>query len=531
MKNIMIFRILMILALVCVLSACAAKTYKVDFCGEQQMYDGAKDSYAPGKEVTLRYTLIASDTSYAFYLDGEELDVECDSNKGYFIRFTMPDHDVRLECVTKNTMADQIPALEAEPEENLSGNEPEKPSVVPPEAEVPPEEPVKKAVQLLTLSKFFAQQREWDDEILLALSEYNGVTLYGDSIGKYPALAEILEQTKNMAVRSMEDEFDNLLVTAKEELDLLGTDSFVAKESTLDVQIRRADSTAISLLSDSFLVYGNINDRYLRGTTYDTATGKALTLTDVIKDMSQIPAIVKKELTSHTWTGDFLSETAVEDYFRDTPADGISWTLDYHGVTFYFRNGEIAEIGRHEHLAAVVSFAEYPELFNETYMTVPASYIVELPLNHAFYADFDGDGTLEELNVTSVLDESGLYYEAFDIYTDTDVQYYHAEFSADTLHHTGGYHPYYIKTADGRHYLYVFADGSELASNDMTLRVIDITGGGFREVGDMHIAPGYVPVDCSWALTDPDNMMLENFETQQETAAYRVGSDGMPVLK
>ena len=35
----------------------------------------------------------------------------------------------------------------------------------------------------------------------------------------------------------------------------------------------------------------------------------------------------------------------------------------------------------------------------------------------------------------------------------------------------------YIKTADGRHCLYVFAEGSELASGDMELRVIDVTGG------------------------------------------------------
>ena len=386
------------------------------------------------------------------------------------------------------------------------------------------------AAEHLTPVKYFSQQSEWDDEILLAVSEYSAVTLHDESTQKYPALAEALEQTKNMAVRSMGDEFDNLLATAKEELTLLGADSFVTKSSTLDIQIRRADSVAVSLLSDSFLVYGNINDRYLNGTTYDTETGKQLVIADVIKDMSKIPAIVKKELTSHTWTGDFISENAVEDYFRDTPEDGIRWTLDYNGVTFYFASGELADLGNGR-LAATVFFAEYPELFNEKYRTVPESYIVELPLNHPFYADLDGDGNLDELNVTPVLDESGLFYESFDIYSDTDAQYYHAEFSADTVHRTGGYHPYYVKTEEGRHYLYVFAEGSELASNDMELRVIDITGGGFKEVGDMHVAPGYIPVDCTWALTDPENMMLENFETQQETAAYCVGSDGMPTLK
>ena len=59
--------------------------------------------------------------------------------------------------------------------------------------------------------------------------------------------------------------------------------------------------------------------------------------------------------------------------------------------------------------------------------------------------------------------------------------------------------------------------------------VMDVTGGGSREVGDMHVAPGYVPVDCSLALTDPDNMMLENFELMEEAKAYRVGDDGRPV--
>lgn len=388
------------------------------------------------------------------------------------------------------------------------------------------------AAKHLAMVKYFSQQWEWDDEILLAVSEYSAVTLSEESTQKYHALAETLDQTQRMITRSMEDEFDNLLSTAKDELDLLGADSFVTKSSTLDVQIRRADSVAVSLLSDSFLVYGNINDRYLNGTTYDTVTGEPLMITDVIKDMSRIPAIVKKELTSHTWTGDFISETAVEDYFRDTPEDGLAWTLDYNGVTFYFGNGDIAEIGRYGRLAATVSFAEYPDLFEEKYTAVPDSYMVELPLKHPFCTDLDGDGTLEELNVTPVLDESGLLYESFDIYTDTDTQYYHAEFSADTLHRTGGYHPYYIKTADGRHYLYVFAEGSELAAGDMELLVIDITGAGFKEVGTMHIAPGYIPTDLSWALTDPENMMLENFEIMaQDVETYRVGADGMPELK
>ena len=141
------------------------------------------------------------------------------------------------------------------------------------ESDVTVSEPI--SAESLTLIKHFGQQTEWNDELLLAVSEYSAAALTDESAQKYPALAETLEQTKNGAVRSMEEEYDSLLAVAKEELDLLGADSFVTKESAYDEQIRRADSAAVSILSDSFLVYGNINDRYLNGTTYDTETAKS----------------------------------------------------------------------------------------------------------------------------------------------------------------------------------------------------------------------------------------------------------------
>ena len=72
----------------------------------------------------------------------------------------------------------------------------ETPEVTAPVETQMPEEPVKEVAQTLTLSKFFAQQWEWDDEILLALNEYNTVTLLGDDTQKFPALAETLEQRK-----------------------------------------------------------------------------------------------------------------------------------------------------------------------------------------------------------------------------------------------------------------------------------------------------------------------------------------------
>ncbi|MBR3999889.1 MAG: hypothetical protein IKI93_16275, partial [Clostridia bacterium] len=78
--------------------------------------------------------------------------------------------------------------------------------------------PEQTVAEQIMLVKYFRQQSEWDDEILLAVSEYTAVVLREDSTQKYSVLSDTLEQTKNMTVRSMEDEFDNLLAMAKEEL-------------------------------------------------------------------------------------------------------------------------------------------------------------------------------------------------------------------------------------------------------------------------------------------------------------------------
>ena len=80
----------------------------------------------------------------------------------------------------------------------------------------------------------------------------------------------------------------------------------------------------------------------------------------VILDMEAIPEIVLKELNSHIWAGDLYSETIVEEYFENTPMDGIRWSLDYNGVTFYFGADELSDMAIGG-MSATVSFADARE--------------------------------------------------------------------------------------------------------------------------------------------------------------------------
>ena len=99
--------LLTLILIVLFISGCSARTkyYKVDYCGSKAFYTGAKDSYKAGTTVELIFDMIATDTNYYFYLDGstDGLSVE-GSEEGFVLRFTMPEHDVKLEYTERNSM-------------------------------------------------------------------------------------------------------------------------------------------------------------------------------------------------------------------------------------------------------------------------------------------------------------------------------------------------------------------------------------------------------------------------------------------
>ena len=87
-----------------VLTGCSGEKYKVDYCGQKSCYKNAKDSYKAGTKVELYFDLVATDTDYSFYLDGERINYEYDDRKGFIIKFVMPEHNVKLECESHNSM-------------------------------------------------------------------------------------------------------------------------------------------------------------------------------------------------------------------------------------------------------------------------------------------------------------------------------------------------------------------------------------------------------------------------------------------
>ena len=79
-------------------------TYPVEYWTDIEYLENAKPAYPAGASVLLYYDLIATDTDYTFFLDGEPLNYGFDESKGFVLSFIMPAHAVKLACERKNTM-------------------------------------------------------------------------------------------------------------------------------------------------------------------------------------------------------------------------------------------------------------------------------------------------------------------------------------------------------------------------------------------------------------------------------------------
>ena len=325
-------------------------------------------------------------------------------------------------------------------------------------------ENIKDEIKVLSLNKEYISHYELyeDTSVMLVRSEYSNVTLDKSMEKQYPLLAKTLLDTSAMRKRAMENEKDNYISFATEEFKK-DSESFSTYISTLDVQVRRADSIVVSILED----YYADGSRKFNGINYDTESGKELGLADVFTDTSKIPTVVEKEIMSRIGEDEPFSNTAVVEYFKNIPDDSITWTLDYNGVTFYFNPGDIAPTNFGVQVVTVF-FAGYPDLFNKKYTIVPDEYIVSLPVSAPFYTDITGDKKAEELIVSGDYDDNTKFYHTIIINSEI------SEFETEWFSYI---EPYYVKTKDSKSYVCVFSVNNEEEGKEFTLSVYELKNG------------------------------------------------------
>ncbi len=383
--------------------------------------------------------------------------------------------------------------------------------------------PVEKEVQILELNERTTFEYRWSEDTAMPLVECEcaSVVLGGEDSDRFSTLAAVLMDAADAEESSLKEEYKMFSETVDEMIGM-GMELQTPLASKFDAQVRRADNIVLSVLTDCHYDNGmNGGHRSFWGSNYDTQTGEELHLPDIVTDMEAFTQAVEDRLFGTVGADVFYNDGIIKEYFDMYGADGTHWSIDYNGVTVYFGEGEIADIGIGG-MNVTITFAERPDLFDDKYKAVPDAYIVSLPMKYTFYTDLDGDGSCEELSIYDRYDEENAYEAAVDIYIG-DASYSESLWAYDCK-------PYYVKTSDDKHYLYLFAE----LETQMYLYVYDITGGTVIKVGEASVSPFYND-GISAVLTDPDRMHFDIFTDEAGGGVsagddiFVVGADGMPM--
>ncbi len=352
-------------------------------------------------------------------------------------------------------------------------------------------------------------------------SGYNCIEYYIGSCG-IPVFEGDAYEKLNAAVK---EDFEKIIPNGKEYLESR-KDEFSAKfakeyysinsEDSLLPAVLRADEK-ITTIFYPFQVDG---EKVVEVTSenlinYDTATGKRIALSDVVKDKDRFTELAKEAILNST-TYDFSGPYQEEEVLSFLNSDNIPFTIDYSGIGVYFQQtvsvSDLSGTGRIEYIGN-------EDVFNGEYFDVlPEDYVLHITPNSDFYWDLDGDGKTEKILVA--IDMMIPFYDidSFSIFVDDQETVIDASDvgmpDSLSLIHT-----------HGQDFLYFW-----------TVREDDIMGVSIFEIVDKKVedrggSPSWLP--NSAANFDPNHVELvkDTYVVGRENygAVYSIGSDGKPV--
>ena len=404
-----------------------------------------------------------------------------------------------------------------------------------------------------------------------AYIHYPQIGLTGEEVQDYPNLRKALDAYNAGKKSWYESQLTELTKTAeemakyREEEGVDDASSWIYLTQVADTQIGRADSRIFSVIEHFSSYSGGAHGYYQdMGNTFDTQSGKKLAFADVVTDCEAAAAHVFEKLAEqYPDLSPLMSQEEIASDMKGENTQGtgnisesgemytegsdqaemyFNWYVTDLGVMVVFPPYTLGSYAEGQQ-KILLTFAEYPEILNPEYTVVPDSFIAPFDPDAVTQVDVDGDGSLEEISVSAVMDEDGSC-----AYTKRTISLSGGSNSdsvilQDTYYYSAEY--YLVKSGENM-YLYCF----DHEDNDyVELKAYRLSGGGLealpygsdedaeqvgsdtgnlspRETWESGItADSADNITVQYPLTDPDAMQLSSRMNALSTySAYRTYS-------
>lgn len=371
----------------------------------------------------------------------------------------------------------------------------------------------------------YSYDGDWKDQKTLFSSKVAQIKLMDDSHEKLQDALKALNQSALDDQKSVIDENKEYA-----EQEYASNPDMVEYTFDRDILVARSDETVLSMaVMEGSYLGGAHPFGMTTGRTYDTQTGKELSLKDVVSDYDGIYEYVKKQLKENYDQSMFFEDyqDTLQKMFYDESGDygTVQWTISQTGLSIYFNQYDLAPYVAGSQQVDI-SFKDQPQLFQSKYVVEKESYSKVIRENSSCFADVNGDGKEEEISYSVARDEYG-FGGAITVTCDGQT-FDTAEIDKDASDAYGAYgayssEGYVLHTSDGRTYLYL----QHLDDNDY--RYVNV----FRlDQG----RPSYVGYEgMAWYNTqilDPDSFMLytrlDVLGTYYGMKRYHVDEAGLP---
>ena len=240
---------------------------------------------------------------------------------------------------------------------------------------------------------------EWGDGSVPRIKHTYGYLLSGDEYAKYhKSLTESLEKARDEILAKQKAAWDDEQKKIKE-------DERMAYEESWNTYLRRADDDVVSFVNE-YCTVGQFDDGYYTsfiGHSFYTDSGKEISLTDIVADEEAFYDLMADRMS------DYIEPTLKNIYADDVDFDrdkfrsdmvgyledeGITWTLDPQGVTFWMDS----YISLPEGFSTTVLFTDDKDgtIFNEEFAkNVPDEWISQSPEIIGSFFDIDDSGKPE----------------------------------------------------------------------------------------------------------------------------------------
>lgn len=374
-----------------------------------------------------------------------------------------------------------------------------------------PETPVSDEIEEAELLQLFKDHLEVD---YMNPDTYNYYMEYADEkivlseedAEKYPALAKTLEEELSKRNKTYQSELDSY-IEGYNEMKEFGFDGGFYSNSKLS--IKRADSLVLSICDFSSSFLGGAHGMYGSfGYNYDPQTGKLLKFSDVVSDPVAFLKLANDKIQSG-YSSDLEAPSNLDDFMSDYDTS-IIWTVDYQGVKIYFNPYTLGSYALGS-VETEIYFNEAPELFNDRYLNIPESYVMEISSDDSSGFDINKDGKIEKISIISKYDDD---YD-YSYVTGADIEVGDAKFSFDNAVE----HCYFVSDK-GKNYILasVANEGGywnfyTIDLSDMSMDADNTTPAFLASLYDEWNDDGermeYTYTEA--VFTDPDKVLLETY--------------------